>query len=66
MDEVILFFRKHIFFVVQMIRKQTIFLLHATALFSWLKFSTFSPLSPSHHIKYGKRHMFGVLNISKK
>jgi hypothetical protein len=35
-------------------------------LFSLLKFLMFSPLSPSHHIKYVKRHMFGVLNIGKK
>jgi hypothetical protein len=36
------------------------------ALFSLLKILTFSPLSPSHHIKYAKRHKFRVLNIGKK
>jgi hypothetical protein len=43
---------------------------HNRALFSWLlfnkKFATFSTLSPSHHIKYTKRHMFGALNVGKK
>jgi hypothetical protein len=38
----------------------------AFALFSLLKILMFSPLSPSHHIKYAKRHKFGVLNIGKK
>jgi hypothetical protein len=42
----------------------------APALFSWQIFSknfaTFSTLSPSHHIKYTKRHMFGAVNIGKK
>jgi hypothetical protein len=42
---------------------------------NWLKFLTFSPLSPSHLIKYVKKHvhlikyvknMFEVLNIGKK
>jgi hypothetical protein len=35
-------------------------------LFRLLKIITFSPLSPSHHIKYAKRYKFGVLNIVKK
>jgi hypothetical protein len=38
--------------------------------FSWLEicqiFATFSTLSPSHHIKYTKRHMFGAVNVGKK
>jgi hypothetical protein len=42
----------------------------AQALFSWLEiwqnFPTFSTLSPSHHIKYTKRHMFGAVNVGKK
>jgi hypothetical protein len=29
------------------------------------KMSFFYSLSPSHHIKYAKRHMSGVLNIGK-
>jgi hypothetical protein len=29
-------------------------------------FATFSTLSPSHHIKYTKKHMFGVVNVGKK
>jgi hypothetical protein len=37
----------------------------AEAWFRWLKFLTFFPLSPSHYIKYAKRHMFEVLNIGK-
>jgi glucose-6-phosphate-specific signal transduction histidine kinase len=36
------------------------------ALFRFLKILTFSPLSPSNHIKYVKRHKFEVLNIGKK
>jgi glucose-6-phosphate-specific signal transduction histidine kinase len=36
------------------------------ALLRFLKILTFSPLSPSHHIKYAKRHKFEVLNIGKK
>jgi hypothetical protein len=40
------------------------------ALFSWQNFSknfaTFSTLSPSHHIKYTKRYMFGAVNVGKK
>jgi hypothetical protein len=35
-------------------------------LISLLEILTFSSLSPSHHNKYTKRHMFGVLNIGKK
>jgi hypothetical protein len=43
--------------------------LQQRALFSWLKssknFATFQP-SPSHLIKYTKRHMFEVVNVGKK
>jgi hypothetical protein len=39
-------------------------------LFSWQNFSnnfaTFSTLSPSHHIKYIKRHMFEAVDVAKK
>jgi hypothetical protein len=42
----------------------------AQGLFSWLEiwqnFATFSALSPSHHIKCTKRHMFGAVNVGKK
>jgi hypothetical protein len=30
------------------------------------KFVNFSTLSPSYHIKYTKRHMFGAVNVCKK
>jgi hypothetical protein len=40
------------------------------ALVCWLlfkkKFAIFSTLSPWHHIKYTKRHMFGAVNVGKK
>jgi hypothetical protein len=38
----------------------------AVASFRLLAILTFSLLFPSHHIKYVKRHEFGVLNIGKK
>jgi hypothetical protein len=38
-----------------------------SALFSLLKFLTFSPpLFPSHHIKCTKSHMFRAVNVGKK
>jgi hypothetical protein len=40
---------------------------YATYLFSFARNSNiFFTLSSSHHNKYTKRHMFGVLNIGKK
>jgi hypothetical protein len=48
------------------IAQEIIYRNYSSALFSLLKFLKFSQLSPLHHIKYAKRHMFGVLNIGKK